>query len=593
LSENKGFPEIIGRKVIGVTAPSELNPATITQERMSVEANFRLEADVALGTDVIIGVYTIKEGSFSIKEKVAARIVKHGLQPPPGIKSPLYAGYRDLKPLTENWSKHIKSIIPELFQTCTLDLIGVIDDKNQSLKPVITPIPYGCPIFLPTPQEMEIIYAFRQGWTIGALVQGMETVRFKENSVEKVFPYSLDPYAIFRGVYIVGGPGSGKTVLAKALIEHAYGSGWVIIAPDFKDEFAQMLFRAEPDKLGFTEEDTKFWEEMGFSPMEIPESHIYYLPDYPPNFTYLKEEGYDVEVLRKHMKPFTIEWNNIPAELAALYMPNPSEQAVDFFPQVMDAFREYAEQTKMKATLNNMMEWSLSFDGRETMDKLGLYSSTIQSIQRNLIAMDRSKIFDREKASDFVEEEIMKSPRLNIISVSQVPFEFRMIFQLHWLLKSVEAKKKKPGEPYLMQILDEAHYIVPRSPRPGYQQLLVSTVIETMRVFRAAGAGLVLISHSPEDFHSTVNDLVGTKIFGNLEEAAIRSQARDLQEFASRISQLPPGYFVIRSPPNITNIAAPKCHLIKSPRCRTTHIESEILYRKALASKTSKLKNEK
>lgn len=592
MSINREFVEVIDRKIIGVTAPSELNPATITQERMSVIANFRLEADVSLGTDVIIGVYTTEGGSYKIKEKVAARIVEHGLQPPPGVKSSLYAGYRDLKPLTENWSKNIRSIIPELFQTCKLDLIGVVDDKSQSLRPVITPVPYGCPIFLPLPQEMKIIYAFREGWTIGALVQGMKIVRFKENNVEKVFPYPLDPYAVFRGVYIVGGPGSGKTVLAKNLIEHAYESNWVVIAPDFKDEFAQMIFRAEPDKLGFTEEDKKFWEEMGFSPMEVSESYIYYLPDYPPNFTYLKDEGYDVEVLKKHMKPFTIEWNTIPAELASLYMPNPSEQAVDFFPQVMDAFREYADKARIKATLNNMMNWSLSKNGQETMSKLGLYSSTIQSIQRNLIAMDRSKIFDREGATDFSEEEIMKSPRLNIISVSQVPFEFRMIFQLHWLLKSVEAKKKKPGEPYLMQILDEAHYIVPRSPRPGYQQLLVSTVIETMRVFRAAGAGLVLISHSPEDFHPTVNDLVGTKIFGNLEEAAIKSQARDLQEFASRISQLPPGFFVIRSPPNITNIAAPKCHLIKSPRCRTTHIESEILYRKALTSKTSKLQAE-
>jgi hypothetical protein len=586
LSTNKEFPEVINREIIGVTAPSELNPATITQDRMSVVANFKLEADVSLGTDVIIGVYTTRGGSFDIKEKVAARIVEHGLQPPPGVKNPLYAGYRDLKPLTENWIKNIKSIIPELFQTCVLDLIGIIDDKNQSLRPVISPIPYGCPIFLPTSQEMKIIYAFREGWTIGAIVQGMKIIRLKEDSVEKVFPYPLDPYAIFRGVYIVGGPGSGKTVLAKTLIEHAYESGWVIIAPDFKDEFAQMLFKAEPDKHGFTEDDKKFWEEIGFSPMGISELYIYYLRDYPPNFTYLKEEGYDIEALKKHMKPFTIEWSSIPAELAALYMPNPSEQAVDFFPQVIDAFREYAKNMKMKATLKNMMEWSLSYNGRETMSKLGLYSSTIQSIQRNLIAMDRSKIFDEEGASDFVEEEIMKPPRLNVISVSQVPFEFRMIFQLHWLLKSLEVKKKKPGEPYLMQILDEAHYIVPRSPSPGYQQLLVSKVIETIRVFRAACAGLVLISHSPEDFHPIVNDLIGTKIFGNLEEAAIKSQARDLQEFSSRISQLPPGYFVIRSPPNITNIAAPKCHLIKCPRCRTTHIESEVLYRKALTGKT-------
>jgi len=576
------------RKIIGFTAPSELEPATITQEQMSVITNFSLDADISLGTDVIIGVYDVEGGSFNIKEKVAARITTHGLQPPPGIKSPLYAGYRDLKPLVENWPKHIKSIIPELFQTCRLTLVGIVDDQSKTLKPIITPIPYGCPIFLPTSREMKVIYAFREGWAIGVLVQGMKVVRFQENGTEKMFTYPLDPYAVFRGVYIVGGPGSGKTVLAKSLAENAYESGWIINAPDFKDEMAQMLFEADPGKLGFSEDDKKFWEGLSYDSLKILNCYIYYLPDYPPNFVYLKQEGYDVEVLEKHMIPFTIHWDQIPADLAALYMPTPSEQAVVFFPQAMDAFREWAKDAKKKATLDLMKDWALSSVGYSKMKGLGLYDSTIDSIRRNLIAMDRSKLFDQPNAKDFIEEEIMKPPRLNIISVSQVPFEFRMIFQLHWLLKSLQVKKKKPGEPYLMQILDEAHYIVPRSPKPGYQELLVSTVIETIRVFRAAGAGLVLISHSPADFNSTVDDLIGTKIFGNLEEAAIRGQARDLQEFASRISQLPPGYFVIRSPPNITNIAAPKCHLIKSPRCRTTHIESEILFRKALAGKMSK-----
>ena len=576
-----------GRKIIGITTPSEMEPATITEESMSVVAVFPLDAGISLGTDVIIGSYTQEGDTFNIKHKVAARIREHGLQPPPGVKSPLYAGYRDLKPLVKNWPKHIKAIIPELFQTCRLKLVGILDDRSQTLKPIITPVPYGCPIVLPTSNEMRMIYAFREGWMIGALVHGMEVVRFKENGIEKLFTYSLDPYSVFRSVYIVGGPGSGKTVLAKTLTECAYESGWVINAPDFKDEMAQMLFEADPAKLGFSEEDQRFWKELGYGPIKISNCNIYYLPDYPPNFTYLKQEGYDIEELTKHMIRFTIRWDQIHPDLAALYMPKPSEQAVDFFPQVMDAFREWAKDHDKTPTLQEMQNWAYGVGGG-IMANLALYPSTIRSIQRNLIAMNRSKLFDRTRARDFIEREIMQPHRLNIISVSQVPFEFRMIFQLHWLLKSREFKKNKPGEPYLMQILDEAHYLVPRSPQPGYQELLVSTVIETMRVFRAAGAGLVLVSHTPEDFNRIVDSLVGTKIFGNLEEAAIRDQARDLREFASRISQLPPGHFVIRSPPNVTNIAAPKCHLIKSPLCRTTHIESEILFRKALAGKKEK-----
>ena len=572
-----------GRKIIGITTPSESEPATITEESMTVLADFTLDANISLGTFVVIGLFSTDEKGFFIKHKVAAQISEHGLQPPPGIKSPLFAGYRDLKPLTRNWAIHIQRIIPELFQTCRLKLLGIIDEKTNSLKPLLNPIPYGCPIVLPTRQEMKIIYAFKEGgWPIGAIVQGMEVVKFKENGEEKVLSYPLDPYTVFRSMYIVGGPGSGKTVFAKSLIEWAYLDNWVINAPDFKDEIAQMIFESDPKKLGFTEEDIELWEKLGLSPMRIENCSIYYIPAYAPNFAYLKQEGYDISEIRKHMVPFTISWENVSPDIAALYMPNPSEQAVDFFPQVMEAFRQWAEDKGVRATLRLMRYWAQSKEGQKIMEDLGLYSSTVQSIQRNLIAMERSKLFDVKEANDFKAEFVMKPPRLNVISVSRVPFEFQMIFQLHWLLKSLEYKRDHPGKPYLMQILDEAHYIVPRRPRPGYQTLLVSKVIEAMRVFRAAGSGIVLISHSPYDFNEIVDSMVGTKIFGNLEERAIERQARDLQEFASRISKLPPGYFVIRSPSNITNIAAPKCHLIKAPRCRTMHIESEVLYRRGL-----------
>nr|MDO8133643.1 hypothetical protein [Candidatus Njordarchaeum guaymaensis] len=578
------------RKIIGFTTPSEMNPATITQESMRVVANFALDAGICLGTDVIIGLYSTEGEKYDIRCKVAARIVEHGLQPPPGVKDQQFAGYRDLKPLISNWSRNIRNIIPELFQTCTLKLIGVVDEQSQTLLPIINPLPYGCPIVLPTKNEMRIIYAFREeGWTIGALVQGMEVVKFKDDESEKVFAYLLDPYAIFRSVAVFGGPGSGKTVLAKTLTESAYDWEWVVNAPDFKDEMAQMLFEADPAKLGFAKEDIRFWEELGLSPLRISNCKIYYLPSYAPNFTYLRQEGYDINELGKYLSPFSIRWDLVPPRLAALYMPNPSEQAVAFFPQVLNAFRDWARENHVEPTLNGMLEWTRSDTGRHIMlDVLRLWMGTVDSILRNLLAMDESEIFDRPDTTDFIEKEVMRPPRLNIISVSRVPFDFRMIFQLHWLLKSLDFKSRTPGEPYLMQILDEAHYMVPRKPQPGYQELLVRTVNETMRVFRAAGAGLVLVSHSPEDFNETADSMIGTKIFGNLEETAIKAQARDLQEFASRISQLPPGYFVVRSPPNVTNIAAPKCHLVKTPRCRTTHIESEILFRKALARKRAK-----
>jgi len=365
---------------------------------------------------------------------------------------------------------------------------------------------------------------------------------------EKSEPAYLNSSRLLRHVGILGNTGSGKTVMAKIIVEECTLAGIPTIILDLQGDLARLALPTEPDPL-IDLERQKEWKEKSevriWTPLEDSGLPICISPFKLPSSKLGDDES---------MKA----WDRMAAGIAENLGHNPSKPSH----LIVKAFflRLLVRMVDRNSIPKNFSDLAKSIRDEDPSEYDDLIKSSImKDLERRANSLDsgvQSRLYNLGSPLNIP---LLLKPRLkgrtpvNVLYLNTLPDEsMKMDFIQQFCRELYDWMIQNPSdsdEPQIMVFLDEAGPYIPPDPRMPTSKSMIRQLLKEGRKY---GIGFMLASQSPGDLDYRTFGQANTLFIGRFtapqdikKVSQILGGIQTSRDVAPRLTTLEPGQFLV------------------------------------------------